>query len=515
MKTDGYLVKFPAYKQFYSKLGGKNIMDIKMDIKNIKFCSNCGGEVDECDKVCPRCKSIIVDNTSQIVFNTKECSGWLIEGKYKVIEELGRGGMGIVFLGKDIYLDRKVAIKFLLPEYENKPKVVRRFQREAQAMAKLTHPNVAQIYSFGVFGNHSYFVMEYIEGTSLEDKLEVLERKREYLPIIEACDILIDISKGLNAIHKEEIVHRDIKPGNIAIDVLKNRSVIMDFGLGLIKSQAPGKQSEIVAGTPAYMAPEMINGKELSLSEGIRSDIYSFGIMAFETLTGNLPFLSSNYLEVFQYHLHKEPPYPSSIRPGIPQSLDLVIHKCIQKDPNDRYANCDQILQDLMSIRMMELVDIQYTNNKNIKVEDQKKKNNKTNRDSFPSPMKIKVMIADLDHEFRESLYKFLKSVAPYCRINSASSGEMVLDKLKNDKIDILISSMELEDMSGLELIGLARVEGLLNNIFTIVTAQKGSLKDKEMLKRLGIKEFLVKPLDFDQISEIINKEFSIRKCIS
>jgi serine/threonine protein kinase len=226
----------------------------------------------------------------------KDMIGKLIS-HYRIIEKLGEGGMGEVYLAEDLKLERKVAIKFL-PQYMTRDKEnVERFEREAKAAAALNHPNIVTIYEIAEVDNQTFIVMEYIDGQSLRTKIE-----NGISDLDEILDIINQICDGLSEAHKADIVHRDIKPENILID--KNGRVkILDFGLAKLKGVSKLTKETSTLGTIHYMSPEQVQGKEVDY----RSDIWSLGVVLYEMLTGKIPF-SGDYEQAIIYSILNENP---------------------------------------------------------------------------------------------------------------------------------------------------------------------------------------------------------------
>ncbi|KAA3617748.1 MAG: tetratricopeptide repeat protein [Calditrichaeota bacterium] len=254
---------------------------------------------------------------------------------YKILEKLGQGGMGIVYLAEDTKLERQVAIKFLPHHIAGNTDERKRFETEAKAAAALNHPNIATIHAIEESENEMFLVMEYIEGIELKQQID-----RGKLGIERTVDIAIQIAEGLQAAHKKGIAHRDIKSSNIMLTV-DGKVKIMDFGLAKFRSSTPAKAGTTV-GTAAYMSPEMSNGEEADH----RTDIWSFGIVVYEMIAGQLPFQGDYELAVL-YAIVNEPPKPlSDYIKGIPKVLETVIDKCLMKDVEERYQNIESILQE-------------------------------------------------------------------------------------------------------------------------------------------------------------------------
>lgn len=256
---------------------------------------------------------------------------------YRILEKLGEGGMGVVYLAEDMKLKRQVAIKFL-PRYISSNKEDRqRFEVEAQAAASLNHPNISQIYAIEETEDEMFIVMEYINGRELKDQLT-----SELLPLEEILEIAFKIADGLEAAHNKGIVHRDIKSSNIMI-TNNGRVKIMDFGLAKIGSDNQITKMGLTMGTAAYMSPEQTNGENVDH----RTDIWSFGVMLYELLTNQLPF-KGDYEHAVIYSILNEDPVPvSNLRPETPEGLLEIIKKCLEKDPVNRYQSCSELLKDL------------------------------------------------------------------------------------------------------------------------------------------------------------------------
>jgi serine/threonine protein kinase/Tfp pilus assembly protein PilF len=259
---------------------------------------------------------------------------------YKIIEKLGEGGMGEVYLAEDHKLERKVAIKFL-PQHLTKDKEnVERFEREAKAAASLNHPNIVTIYEIAEENDQIFIVMEYVEGKSLRD---VINESSKF-PIPNSSEIITQISEGLSQAHKAGIVHRDIKPENIIIGK-DARVKILDFGLAKLKGVSKLTKETSTMGTAHYMSPEQIQGKDVDQ----RSDIWSVGVLLYELLTGETPF-KGDYEQAVSYAIINEKLNISKDKDK-PQELINIIERCLAKNPADRYQKADEIIDDLSILK--------------------------------------------------------------------------------------------------------------------------------------------------------------------
>ena len=268
---------------------------------------------------------------------------------YKVLEKLGEGGMGVVYLAEDTKLYRKVALKFLLSHGTADPEALKRFQREARVIAALNHPNIVTIYEIGEFDGKSFIAMEYVEGQSLRKMIEShASSKSETDPIAldDVLDISIQMCEGLHEAHKAEIVHRDLKPENVILDQ-SGTVKILDFGLAKLKSLSNLTQEPMALGTANYMSPEQLQG----LAVDNRSDIWSFCISMYELLTCTHPF-QSDYEQATLYSILHEDPLPlSEKRTDSPPELQQIVDKCLQKEPENRPRSFLEIKSALQEIK--------------------------------------------------------------------------------------------------------------------------------------------------------------------
>jgi diguanylate cyclase (GGDEF)-like protein len=266
-------------------------------------------------------------------------------GRYEILEELGRGAMGVVYRANDPVIGRQVAIKTInlhnldpqaREEYEA------RFHQEAKAAGCLNHPNIVTIYDLGESGDDVYIAMELLEGRQLHDDSSELRPLRTE----DALDIAIQVADGLSYAHRNGIVHRDIKPSNIML-MPGNRAKIADFGIAQIEAPLMTTRTGVILGSPLYMSPEQI----LASSIDARSDIFSLGIVLYQMLTGRRPFEGDDANTVLYSIVNEHPPMPSSLNPGVPDSLEAIIFKCLAKRPQDRYQDAAELAQDLRACR--------------------------------------------------------------------------------------------------------------------------------------------------------------------
>ena len=260
-------------------------------------------------------------------------------GRYKILGELGRGAMGVVYKAEDPNLDRIVALKTINLEKDSdgRAEYQKRFMLEAKAAGKLNHPNIVTTFDFGETDGVAYLAMELLEGTDLRKRVQ-----QGTLPPIEAVEIACQIAEGLAYAHHRGIVHRDIKPGNIMLPE-RGPAKIMDFGLARMRLADHKTSTGIVLGTPRYMSPEQISGQPVDH----RSDIFSMGIVLWEMLTGRRLFSGAEMAQVSHSITYDEHVPPTRVNPELPAMIDFVVARALKKDPAVRYQDADEMAADL------------------------------------------------------------------------------------------------------------------------------------------------------------------------
>src|SRR5438309_2447809 len=251
-----------------------------------------------------------------------------IAGRYSLERELGRGGMGVVYLAREVRLDRPVAIKLLPPARARDARLRDRFLREARTAAKLSHPNIIPIFAVDDVEEFVFFAMALVEGETLTERV----RQRGPLPPSEAARVVREVAWALAYAHSQGVVHRDVKPDNIMIESGSGRALVADFGIaGLVKG-ATGVDGGEVIGTPDFMSPEQALGEAVDA----RSDLYSLGLVGYFALSGTLPFEAAKATDVLAKQVTEAAPPLASAAPGVPRRLAQAIDRCLSKDPADR-----------------------------------------------------------------------------------------------------------------------------------------------------------------------------------
>jgi len=274
--------------------------------------------------------------------------GHELGGRYEIITRIGGGGMALVYKAQDILLNRNVAVKVLRQQFTHDEEFIRRFRREAQSAAALSHPNVVSIYDVGQEGDTHYIVMEYVEGHNLNEIIQ----QRAPLQTEEAVHVAVQICDALEHAHHNQIIHRDIKPHNILIGN-NGRVKVTDFGIARAVTSSTITQTGSVVGSVHYFSPEHAKG----VNTGEKSDLYSLGIVLYQMLTGRLPFLGESPISVALKHLQEHFEEPRIVNPYIPQSVENVILRAMRKNPNERYDSAEDMLHDLETCLMPERLD--------------------------------------------------------------------------------------------------------------------------------------------------------------
>ncbi len=266
--------------------------------------------------------------------------GNIIGSNFKIEAKLGEGGMGAVYRGLDMMLEREVAIKALRPELASQTQVVERFRSEAVTLAKLNHPNIATLYNFFRQGDEFYMVLEFVRGETLDNIIS----QRGAMPVEQAVPLFCKVLDGIDHAHEMGIVHRDIKPANMMLTD-KGALKVLDFGIARILGTARMTKAGHLIGTIEYMAPEQVKGLETDA----RSDIYSLGMLLYEMLTGRVAFDIQNEFELMKAQIEQMPPPPRQLNPNIPVEVEQAIMRAIAKDPNERYQTAGDFRAELLT----------------------------------------------------------------------------------------------------------------------------------------------------------------------
>lgn len=289
-------------------------------------CAKCDELLDEEVRLCWACGTLLGIEPAD-----------MIDGRYVVLREVGRGSMGRVLLAADASLGRRVAIKLVSADVAPLPEEVARFRKEAAALGRVRSPHVVQVYSFGFHGKQPYLVMEFVEGSSVEDAVGEYRARGKKLPLLRVSTIVDRVAAALADVHAAGLTHCDVKPGNILLEAGTGRPVLVDFGLVIAKSQ---EQGPLIRGTPAYISPEQVLVRA-DRPIGPASDQYSLACTAFELLTGRPPFMATSMEKLFVMQVQTQPPLLSAFDPRL-RPLDAVVARALDKDPAARFRSASE-----------------------------------------------------------------------------------------------------------------------------------------------------------------------------
>jgi eukaryotic-like serine/threonine-protein kinase len=400
--------------------------------------------------------------------------GTLIGGIYRVLEPLGTGAMGVVLLAQDESLDRRVAIKFIHPELLGSA-LRERFTAEARAMARVSHPNVLQIYAFGEHGDAPYFVMEVVEGQTIEQWL----LECDSVPDLDvALSILDGTCRGVAAIHAADTIHFDIKPSNILLDA-KLQPHVADLGVAVICRHHRSGKLETV-GTPLYMAPEVALQREVDASLRPRADVYSLGCLAYQLLTGQPPFDGEGQVDVMMQHAIESVPPPSSRRKELPPALDAVILRALAKDPSERTPTAEAFRSELSAARL-------------------------------GNQEPVRILVAEDDDDFRLTLETCLGVEFPDAEIEVCADGQTALEAFDRKRPSVVILDLRMPGLDGMQLTALFRERDVDATIPIIILTASGGPEEWKRLSELGADRFLVKPVILDDVVSFVRRSLQER----
>lgn len=271
----------------------------------------------------------------------------VLNGRYKLLERVGSGGMAAVYKSEDLVLGRIVAIKLLHPSLTDDAEFLKRFQKEAHAAANLTHPNIVTVHDIGQDGDRYYIVMEFVEGATLKQIIRRQTAEEHLLPINRTLDLMIQACSGIGFAHRSGLVHCDVKSHNILVSK-DDRVKVADFGIARAMTETTLTHQEQVWGTPQYFSPEQAAGR----SPTPASDVYSLGVILFEMLTNQLPFEAENHTALALKHLQDVPPSVTLYNTAVTRQLDQIVQKVLAKEPAQRYRTAGQFGRILQSYRL-------------------------------------------------------------------------------------------------------------------------------------------------------------------
>ncbi len=416
----------------------------------------------------PRLEEICVSDTIGLDPATR------IADVYRLIEPLGAGAMGAVMLAQDESLDRLVAIKFVRRDrFDLNFRL--RFAGEARAMARVNHPNVVQIHAFGEHEGLPYFVMEFVDGITLETWIA---RNGPPTDLAVPMRIIEEICLGLSAIHAAATIHRDLTPTNILLDA-NGKPCITDMGLAVLRREG-GRLPLETAGTPAYMAPEVAFSREVDPAHRPRSDVYSLACVAYELLTGRPPFRSDSEIKLMIQHAIAAVPRPSRINPAVPLEVDQAIVHALAKDPAARTPTPEAFWCE-MSMGQRD-----------------------------PEPERI--LIAEDDGDSRDAIVGYLQRTFPDAEVEGVGNGFSALAAFDQKPPSIVLLDIRMPGLDGLQVTEWIRRREQWTRIPILIITGSGGPEQWEKLRELGADGFLVKPVSLDDVVALTRRSLRERR---
>jgi len=401
--------------------------------------------------------------------------GEVIGGCYRVAGEAGRGAMGVVLLAIDEQLERRVAVKLLHSQLRD-DSLRERFLMEARTMAMIDHPNVASVFAFGEHRGVPYFVMEYVEGRTVADWLVESGPQPD---ILSALRILEDACRGIGAIHAAGAIHRDIKPSNLLLDN-EFRTRVADFGLA--ERALDGSRIHEVAGTVAYMAPEIAFSEgEARANASQLSDVYALGCVAYELLTGTLPFESDTDMGIMLQHATEVPLPVSLVRPELTAAFDRLLMRALEKKPERRTPSVQAFLQELLAARQR-----------------------------FLEPLRI--LVAEDDDDFRELLGLKLAQEFPGASIECVADGHAAIRAFDADPASVVLLDLQMPNLDGVDVTAVLRTREAATLVPILVITASGGPAEWKLMSALGADRFLVKPVPLDDVVQTIRAAMKERR---
>ncbi len=440
-------------------------------------------------KPCPTCGIPSVDDASRCGLCheafPEEGVPAVIEGRYRIESTLGRGQQGMVYLARDIGLDRLVALKVLHPSHASTPEAATRLKREAAALASVRSDHVAQVYSFGAHGGTFFVAMEYVHGCNLEALVAEHAAHEEHVPTHRGLTILRQLAQGLASLHSAGIVHRDVKPSNVMIEQGTGRTVLLDLGLAR-RLEQPGDARISFVGTPAYMAPEAILGDDPAQIGG-HTDVYALGCTAYELFTGAPPFSFGTIPETLAHQMWDVAPKLSSRRPEL-AFLDPVIERSLTKDPRGRYQSCAQMIAALDEVCSVG-------------------PGAEASALTLPTAPTLRLMVIDDDEVFSAFAAGACSLALPGIQLEMvcAASGVEALQAAGRVRPDVVVLDYDMPLLDGLETLSYLRaMPGGYGPQVMLVSSNMRHLP-KWRFAAMGVTDFLEKPVELGEFAEVLS----------
>ena len=417
----------------------------------------------------------------------------MVDERYRIEAELGRGAMGVVYRATEIWLERPVALKLIAPSLVGDVSVAMRFHREAKALASIRSLHVVQLHAFGHHDGSYFFAMEYVRGRSLKEIIVEHRAHGDTIPVHRALTILTQIADGIAAVHAAGIVHRDIKPSNIIIEEDTGRPVLVDFGLA-----APGDDAAVAMamGTPLYMAPEQtaMTGERLPITP--RTDVYSLGCTAFEMLSGRPPFPGGDAMALMRMHATTPAPLISSMRKDC-AVFDRVLARALAKDPAERHESCVELANALAAAGA------------------RWRTGHLTSR---PPPMPfqkdapLNVLVVDGDPTFAKlatqavhaAFFGYLKDAR--IEVSTARSGDDAIERAEVQPPDLVLLDYDMPGLDGADTLSRLRALPGCERARVVVISRRIQEEDRWRFSVLGVRDFLEKTSIFPTLVRSLQK---------
>ncbi len=395
----------------------------------------------------------------------------VLDRRYRVLDRVGDGGMGVVLRARDLRLDREVALKLIRPALMRERELVDQFLAEARAMAALRHPNVVEVFDFGEHQGLPYFVMRFVDGPDLYTW--VTEQQSQPLPVDVALGLLTQVCEGVAAIHDAGVIHRDIKPENMLLDH-GFRVVVTDFGL--VSPIAPRSAScnLVAGGTAGYMAPELAREESLLPDLAMRTDVYALGILAYWLLAGRHPFEAKGRKQMLDLQVRARVVPPSEHRPDLARELDTVVLGALHKDPRQRIASARQLADELRLVRQ---------------------------RLARPKP---RIVVVEEDERSRTSIESTLYESLEHVEIIGVPRAEVAFERIESDPPSLVIAALENRGIGGIQLARRLRSHRNTRQVPLIIVSSSGGAREWQTLWQIGVQGFLLKPLTHEAFVPLV-----------
>jgi serine/threonine-protein kinase len=426
----------------------------------------------------------------------------VVDGRYRVIAEVGRGGMGIVYRAEDTGLGRSVALKMIAPRWLGDDAIVASFQREAKALASIRSQYVVQVHAFGVHEGSYFFAMEYVRGRTLRDILAEHADHGGIIPVHRSLTILQRIAQGLDAVHAAGIVHRDVKPSNIVIEEDTGRPVLVDFGVAVLHADPA---AALAIGTPQYMAPEQAAAPSAAAVVTSQTDVYALGVVAFEMLTGKRPFDGSDVPQLMRAHARKAPPALSSIRRDL-APFDEPVARALAKDPAARHPTCAALV-DALSRAGQPFAASQIPT---LLPPPGATAGEPAASQPSPVPRPLRALVVDDNPIFRRftaqatqlALFRHDKDLRVL--VEGAASGEEAITRATITPPDLVLLDFDMPGLDGVDTLSQLRALPGGGRARVVVVSGRVGPADRWRFAVLGVSHFVSKPIDFRQLVDRI-----------